>query len=232
MEALVLAGGFGTRLSTVVAGVPKPMAPVHGKPFLHYLAAYLSRNNVSRIVFCTGYLHESIERYFGNRYLGMDIGYSVEREPLGTGGAFVKALPLVSGDCCLLLNGDSFFNVPVADLLDAHRRHKADLTIALVNRSVAGRYGSVRLEGDRIAGFDEKTGNGPRLVNAGIYAVQKSIVDAIALPKAFSLEKDLLEKYCGRLTVTAFKGDGYFIDIGVPEDYRRAQREYQHLETA
>lgn len=230
MEALVLAGGLGTRLKAEIADVPKPMAPINKKPFLHYLAAYLHRNNVSRIVFCTGYLHESIERYFGNRYLGMDIAYSVEREPLGTGGAFVKALPLASGDCCLLLNGDSFFNIPVARLLDAHRLRKADLTIALVNRPASGRYGSVRLEGDRIVAFDEKGDSGPRLVNGGVYVVQKSVFDKTGLPPAFSLEKDFLETNCRRFTFTGVTGNDYFIDIGVPEDYRRAQREYARFE--
>lgn len=232
MDALVLAGGFGTRLRPLVSGVPKPMAPVHGKPFLHYLAAYLHRNNVARIVFCAGYLHEAIERYFGNRYLGMDIGYSVEREPLGTGGAFVNALPLVSGDCCLLLNGDSFFNVPVADLLDAHRRRKADLTIALVKRHTGGRFGLVRMREDRIVSFKEKRSTGPGLVNGGVYVVRRSVFDKTDLPRTFSLEKDFLEQYCNRLLFTGVAGDGYFVDIGVPEDYRRAQREYQHLETA
>ncbi len=133
MEAVILAGGFGTRLRPVISDVPKPMAPICGKPFLHYLVGYLKQNGVSKIVLCTGYLHEAVTRFFGNEYLGITIDYSVENEPLGTGGAFVNALPLICGAECLLCNGDSYYNFPVTRLSDAHRRTDADVTIALVD---------------------------------------------------------------------------------------------------
>jgi D-glycero-alpha-D-manno-heptose 1-phosphate guanylyltransferase len=230
MEAFVLAGGYGRRLASVVSDVPKPMAPVHGKPLLHYLVQYLAYNAVSRIVFCCGYLHEAIERYFGAEFHGITIDYSVEREPLGTGGALVNALHLMREEVCLVLNGDSFFKAALGKLLAAHKDNNSDVTIALKEQSRLDRYGAVRLQGNRIIAFSEKQSDARGLANGGVYVVRKSAFQSLVLPKSFSLEKDFLERYCGQLTFTGVIDKGYFIDIGTPEDYQRAQVEFRQLE--
>jgi D-glycero-alpha-D-manno-heptose 1-phosphate guanylyltransferase len=232
MEAIILAGGFGTRLQSVVSDVPKPMAPVNGKPFLHYLVAHLAKNGVSRIVLCTGYLHETIERYFGEIYLGVDMAYSLEKEPLGTGGALVEALPLVKNEVFLLLNGDTFFGISPASLSELRLRTNADIAVALVNLPFRDRYGSVQLKDNRIVSFGEKgvATQGP--ANGGVYLVRKSVIQALDLPHKFSFEKDVLEKRCGTLSIAGIVLWAYFVDIGIPEDYLRAQLEHTRLETA
>ena len=150
MHAIILAGGLGTRLRPALADVPKPMALVHGRPFLEYLLLQLRRAGYSQVVLCVGYRAEAIEAHFGDGHtLGMELCYSLEPEPLGTGGALKLAEGLLVGDSWLVLNGDSFFGIGLSELIDAHRASAAVATLALRREPEAGRYGSVVLEDQR-----------------------------------------------------------------------------------
>ena len=229
MEAIILAGGFGTRLRAAIQDVPKPMAPIRGKPFLEYLLHYLSGYKISRFVLCTGYKHEVIEHYFGAAFKGIPITYSVETEPLGTGGALQRALSLIEGPHSIVLNGDSFFEVDIDQLVQTHLAANADFTLALKKMFNFDRYGTVKREGERIVSFEEKQFCSEGEINGGVYAIKKKSLVGCNLPDKYSLEKDFLEKYISELCFCAKTFDGYFIDIGIPEDFERAQRELKAI---
>ncbi len=225
MQAIVLAGGFGTRLRARVADLPKPMAPVAGRPFLEYLLDRLAGAGCRRVVLATGHLAERITSHFGDRYCGMGIAYSHEHEPLGTGGAIVQALRALPPEPALALNGDSWLEVDLADFnawcLTQPERD------AMVLRALpdVSRYGSVRLQGERVVAFGEKAGQGPGLINAGIYRLRLSSFAGYPLPQAFSIENDFFHPHAARLGLRGYVSQGHFIDIGLPEDYDRAQTE-------
>ncbi len=223
-SAIILAGGFGTRLHSVVSDLPKPMADISGKPFLHYLLLYLKHFGVKNAILATGYLHEKIESYFGYNYEGINIQYSVETYPLGTGGAIKKALELVKGNC-FILNGDSFIAADLNQLAKFHSSKKADFSIGLKAMQHFDRYGTVVLDKNRITAFKEKEYTESGLINTGIYITSHQIFDGLDLPENFSIEKDFLEKNLERLNIAGMPVDGYFIDIGIPEDYHRASAE-------
>jgi D-glycero-alpha-D-manno-heptose 1-phosphate guanylyltransferase len=225
MDALVLAGGFGTRLRSIIQDIPKPMALIGGKPFLAYLLTYLSVNGVTRVVLCTGYKHDVVETYFGATYAGMNIIYSVETTPLGTGGAVMRAMQHVHDNACLVLNGDTFFKVDIAGLISAFTQSNADVTLALKPMTHFSRYGTVTRGKDRILSFEEKRYCQSGEINGGVYYIKKSMLVNAGYPETFSLEKDFLEPGAHTLTMTGFVENGYFIDIGIPEDYERAQQE-------
>jgi D-glycero-alpha-D-manno-heptose 1-phosphate guanylyltransferase len=230
MEAVILAGGFGTRLKTVLQDVPKPMAPINGKPFLEFLLRYLLSNNISKVILCTGYKHEVIEGYFGSSFQGLNISYSREMEPLGTGGALKKALSNVNGQHCIVLNGDSFFRAPIEDLIKSHFEYDSDFTIALKKMVDFDRYGVVNLQGSRIIGFEEKCFRNDGVINGGVYIIRKSALIDVGLPKTFSLESDFLEKNLLQLSFHGKIFNEYFIDIGVPKDYSQAQKDLPEIQ--
>ncbi len=223
LEIIILAGGAGTRLKSVVADLPKPMADIRGKPFLELLAASTLKYGVGKLIFCVSYKREIIQSHFGTSFCGVPVFYSVEEEPLGTGGAIMQAFGLVSGKSALVLNGDTFFGVDLRALWESHQKSGADATLALKYLDDCNRYGTVEVIDGRIFGFREKRAASAGLINGGIYAVKADIFKRLGLSGKFSFESDLLEKSCDSLSVRAFAGDGYFIDIGVPEDYHRAQ---------
>jgi D-glycero-alpha-D-manno-heptose 1-phosphate guanylyltransferase len=225
MEALVLAGGFGTRLQAVLPEVPKPMAPIGGKPFLEFLLGYLTRFPITHFILCTGYKHDIIEKHFGTAFKDVPITYSVEKEPLGTGGAIVQAIPLVHEQNCVILNGDTFFEIDIERFFRNHVLSNSDFSIALKTMKFFDRYGTVKRVGDRIVAFEEKCFHAAGEINGGVYVVKKSVFSKHSLTKSFSLEKDFLEKNVVNNTITGFVYDGFFIDIGLPEDYARAQTE-------
>lgn len=228
-EALILAGGLGTRLQSVVSDVPKPMAQVAGKPFVEYILQYLQEFGVERIVFSIGYKAEAFQKYFGKNYQEIEIEYVIEKEPLGTGGALKFALEHCINSEILVLNGDTFFNIELDDLWIFHQLHQSDFTMALREVENAARYGTVKLnENGKITGFIEKTGNNEKgIINAGIYILNKSIFNSYPLTEKFSLEKDFLEKYLTNLNLFGCICEGYFIDIGIPEDYKKAQDDFK-----
>jgi D-glycero-alpha-D-manno-heptose 1-phosphate guanylyltransferase len=224
MEAVILAGGAGLRLREVVRDLPKPMAPVGGRPFLGYLIDQLVHWDVRDIVLATGYKSEVVETHFGDGSShGAKIRYSVEARPMGTGGALRDALRMVRGDHFLLLNGDSFLDADLADLAEFHRGHGGVGTIALVERPDTSRYGRVSLgERGRIVSMREKGVAGPGLINGGVHVWSREISRRIGAGTV-SLESDVVPGLlplgvCGKIV------PGYFVDIGIPEDYETACR--------
>lgn len=229
-EAVILAGGFGTRLSHVVSDVPKPMAPVYGRPFLCYLLDRLADAGIQRVVLATGYMHEVIETYFGTGYQGLEIIYSNEDQPLFTGGAIRQAAEKIQSEDFVVLNGDTLFDIDFQQLYDFHTSHDAHLSIALRRVEDTGRYGAVTCENDRIVAFHEKTeSQGAGDINGGIYAIKRTWLLNQNLPTKFSFEKELMQPFAGDPHFYGLSFNDYFIDIGVPEDYFRAQQEFKTL---
>lgn len=223
-EAIILAGGFGTRLRTVVSDVPKPMAPVAGRPFLAYLLDDLVRQGYRHVVLATGYMHEKVEEYFGHHYHDLAIDYAHEATPLGTGGAIVNALQHCTEERVTVLNGDTFFRIDHDLMLNADDP-SCRLMIVLRHVPDAGRYGSVEVDPQGlITAFREKDPSaGAGLINGGIYRLDRTLLAPWPVGQPFSFEKDVLQPL--RETFRAYVSDTYFIDIGVPEDYARAQTE-------
>lgn len=225
-EAVVLAGGFGTRLRSVVADLPKPMAPVRGRPFIEYVLDDLMEQGIERVVLAVGYKAELIHEHFGDAYGSLSLVYSVEEEPLGTGGGIRQAVSLSSGDPVFVLNGDTLFRVSFEQMFSRFVRSGSLLTIALKTMQHFDRYGTVLLnEQQVITGFREKRPMAEGLINGGVYLLSRELFALKALPEKFSFEQEILEaEYLrGRFHAEIF--DGYFIDIGIPEDYQRAQVE-------
>jgi D-glycero-alpha-D-manno-heptose 1-phosphate guanylyltransferase len=229
LEAIILAGGFGTRLQEVVNDVPKSMALINGRPFLEYLLDYLKTQGVKRVVLSVGYKHEIIGQHFGDRYLGVSLDYAVEQEPLGTGGGIRLAFWRVKADRALVLNGDSIFRTSLGDLMKTHLSKKADVTIALRQLDNTGRYGRVTLNRlKRITGFEEKNAHaGPGLINAGVYVMEKMFLMEPHFRGKFSIEKDCFEQFFGSSRMFGLPARGYFLDIGIPGDYKKAQDEFK-----
>ena len=228
-EAIVLAGGLGTRLQKVVADVPKPMAVVNELPFLEYIFRYLLHYNFKSVILSVGYKHEVIKEYFGDIYLGMTVDYAVEDEPLGTGGAISLSLQQTIGNDVLVINGDTFFDVDLAQLYSKYIVNNADLAIALRQVDDVSRYGAVVTnEKSVMTNYLEKNASlGEGWINGGMYILRKSEFTKISFPQKYSFEKEYLEKLFLNGTIYGFQFKGYFIDIGIPEDYYRAQDEFK-----
>jgi D-glycero-alpha-D-manno-heptose 1-phosphate guanylyltransferase len=229
-QAVVLCGGLGTRLQDTVPQLPKALAPIGDRPFLDYLLANLAKAGVREVVLCLGYKAEMIQSAYQHNDHGLSISVSVESKPLGTAGALKNAASLISSDSFLLLNGDSLVEVDYANLLQVHATSGAKITITLARVDRADRYGTAVLKGNgEISAFFEKSSlpalDGKCLINVGVYALNRSLLDSIpACETPISLERDVLPKFIGR-GIFGFVADGFFIDIGVPEDYARAQIE-------
>ena len=224
MEAIILAGGLGTRLRSVVREVPKCMAPVDGKPFLQYLLEWLGRFDISHVVLSVGYLKESVMRFVDSQKWPFTISYAIEKEPLGTGGGIRLALQHCRENQVFVLNGDTFFNVDLRTL-----PFVAPVTVALKPMQDFDRYGAVEWDGDLVTAFHEKEPCPDGLINGGVYAIDRSQLDLSLYPKKFSFEKEVLEPLAELKQVAGRVREGYFIDIGIPEDYARAQRELPEL---
>jgi D-glycero-alpha-D-manno-heptose 1-phosphate guanylyltransferase len=230
-EAVILAGGLGTRLRGVVSDVPKSMAPVNGRPFLEYQLGYLAKWGVRRVIMASGYKGDVILGHFKDHFRGTTIIHSIEKEPLGTGGAIKLALRLAVGPDVFVLNGDTFFDINLEGMAELHRTSGAHMTVALRMVEDVARFGSVVLDADdRIRGFREKNDkSGGGFINGGVYLFGKAFFDSLNLPDKCSFEKDLLEKYYDRYRFAGMKSSSYFIDIGIPQDYERAQEEFRHI---
>jgi D-glycero-alpha-D-manno-heptose 1-phosphate guanylyltransferase len=223
MQAIVLAGGLGTRLRGVVPDLPKPLAPVAGRPFLAIVLAQLRAQGFDSAVLSVGYRHELIRDAFGDQFDAMALRYAVEDRPLGTGGAIRLAARQCSEADVFVLNGDSYAEVDFAGMMAAHRRAGAALTVCAVEVADTGRYGRILVDDGRIVGFAEKGVAGPGLINAGVYAMRRDLLQQPGLPEAFSFETDVLARRLDELRPGAWVARGRFVDIGVPEDYARAQ---------
>lgn len=228
MEAIVLAGGLGSRLRAAVPDLPKPMAPIHGRPFLEYLLDYWAGQGVSRFVLSVGYKRDIIEEHFATRYKGTEVDYAVEDQPLGTGGGLLLALKhLHRTGPFLIMNGDTFFEVDLAPMRRYHQERRAELTIALREVEANSRYGGVGIDKEgKITTFDNHARTEDRaLINGGVYLAEKSVFAGMALESdaPVSIEDQLYPRMlaAGR-RLYGFLSSGRFIDIGVPEDYQRA----------
>jgi len=224
-EAVILAGGLGTRIRSVVSDRPKVMIDVGGRPFLEILLERMMRRGLRRVILATGYMHERIESRFGARFGDVEIVYSRETHGLGTGGAVWKAIQAASQEDVFVFNGDTFFDIDLAAFHSFHKSAGADACMALKPMRGFDRYGTVQVEGTRITGFREKQPTGEGLINGGIYLLNRKNLAKLEMPETFSIEKDFFEKYAGQIHIGAFICDGYFIDIGIPEDYERARAE-------
>lgn len=227
IPAIILAGGFGTRLKSVINDLPKPMAMINSKPFLHYVFLYLTKQKITKAILSVGYKAEIIETYFGDKYLDVEIIYCREDEPLGTGGGIKKAFQLVD-DFAFVLNGDTFFDIDLNVLKKFHLQTPTDISLALKPMQNFDRYGTVEMKEDRIIKFEEKKPVEEGLINGGVYFFHKEMLNKIAEEK-FSFEKDVLEKYVSESKINGRGFENYFIDIGIPEDYSKAQIDFKKL---
>lgn len=227
----MLAGGFGTRLQQVVKEVPKSMAVVHGRPFLEYLFDFLIARGITSAVLSTGYKSNVIHSHFKDRYKELSLQYAVENEPLGTGGGIKNAFHKVIGEEAFIFNGDSLFLVDLPGMAMLHKKENAAVTLALRHLGETGRYGTVNIDTlHRIKGFHEKReGSGPGFINGGVYILNKAFITGSLFGERFSIEKDCFEKYFREMPMLGFPSEGYFLDIGIPEDYTKAQDEFARL---
>jgi len=223
MEAIILAGGLGTRLRSRIRDVPKSMAEVAGKPFLQILFDRLVGQGCSSIVLSLGYLRDVIIDAYQTSYKGVPLTYAIEETPLGTGGAIRLALQQASEPSVLVLNGDTYLDVNFAAMLAAHRSVGRPITMAITQVPDVGRYGGVTTMHGRVTGFTEKGQTGPGCINAGVYVLERMFPWPENLEERFSFETDILAHHVTQLSPAAFQCDGQFLDIGIPEDLDRAQ---------
>lgn len=232
MEAIILAGGLGTRLKQVVRDVPKSMALVNGRPFLEYLLDFLMLGGINRAILSVGYMHEAIISHFGRSYRSMRLDYAIEEEPLGTGGGIRLSFWKVHGDRAFVFNGDSIFRFHLKGMAEYHAKKDAEVTIALRRIDDTGRYGRVtRNRSGRITGFAEKKSNvSPGFISAGVYIIEKQFLLDPGFRGRFSIEKDCFEPLAGKADIFGYPATGYFLDIGIPADYQKAQDDFKELD--
>lgn len=222
-EAVILAGGLGTRLRGVVRDVPKSLAPVAGRPFLAWLLDSLAVQRIRRVVLATGYLGDQVQAALGTRWSGMTVEYSREREPLGTGGAIALALKAIEGESCFVLNGDTWLELDYAAFGRVTADADARLGVALAEVPDVMRYGAVKFDGRHLTGFHEKGQSGAGLINAGVYWMRRDLLGGCRTGAALSFEREVLVPAVSREPVIGYTQTRGFIDIGAPDDFRRAQ---------
>ncbi|MBO9632145.1 MAG: nucleotidyltransferase family protein [Chitinophagaceae bacterium] len=227
-ECIILAGGLGTRLRSAVPDLPKCMAPVAGKPFLAWVIDYYKQQGIDRFVLALGYMHEAIEAFVAEQYSDLDFAFSIEYEPLGTGGAIRLACVHTFDENVLVLNGDTLFTVKLDEVSEFHLSKKSDCTLTLKPMKEFDRYGVVSLLPDqRIESFREKQYYADGLINGGVYALNVNAFMELPFEDTFSFEKDYLEQYYTKQKVYGLVQDEYFIDIGIPADFERANQEFR-----
>ena len=228
MDAIVLAGGKGTRLRSVISELPKPMAPINGRPFLEYILASLSDGGFSRVVLSVGYKYETIIDHFGETFNGLKLNYAIEDKPLGTGGAIKAALRFCADDYVFVLNGDTYFAVDYRQMHQRAVESKANIFIAVKELENFDRYGLLDIADGHVKKFHEKKFCAKGFINGGVYCLRRDLLDGV-METAFSFETDFLERFQQDLNASAFESTGYFIDIGIPADYARAQSDFQKI---
>jgi D-glycero-alpha-D-manno-heptose 1-phosphate guanylyltransferase len=230
IECIILAGGLGTRLRSAVPDLPKCMAPIAGKPFLAYLLDYLLAQQVTKFIFSLGYMHEVIEDFIKSNYPQIQYQIALESEPLGTGGAIRLACEYTTEENVIVMNGDTMFRVDVQSLLKYHSAQKSDCTLSLKTMHQFDRYGVVETDAENnITSFKEKKQYDSGNINGGVYALHVPSFKSIQVPEKFSFEKDYLENYFNEIKMVGYLVDGYFIDIGIPEDFEKAGREFGNI---
>lgn len=221
MEAIILAGGFGTRLNSVIKDVPKPMAPIQDKPFLEILLTNLHKKGFTRVILSLGFMSEFIRSYFGTSFLGIEIVYSIEEQPLGTGGAIKLALEYAKKDHIFIFNGDTFLDLEVLDVEDLWLKYRKPILVTTKIQD-SSRYGGVVVDDGVLISFVEKCSQKSELINAGCYVLPKNqLRNFTKFLNEFSFEQNYLSSYEGEIRI--FISQGLFIDIGIPEDFHIAQ---------
>jgi D-glycero-alpha-D-manno-heptose 1-phosphate guanylyltransferase len=230
-DIIILAGGLGTRLKTVVSDLPKCMAPVNGKPFLAYVIDHFQQQGIVNYIFSLGYKHEAIIEYlshFTTHDSPLTFQYSIEEEPLGTGGAIKKACSLAKSENVFVTNGDTLFKADSSALQNFHFLKNADCTLALKPMKNFNRYGVVELNNDdSVKHFNEKKYYESGLINGGLYMLNVADFLNEPFPEKFSFETAYLEKLYNKKRMFGLVQDEYFIDIGIPEDYAKAAKELE-----
>jgi D-glycero-alpha-D-manno-heptose 1-phosphate guanylyltransferase len=225
-EAIILAGGLGTRLRSVVPNLPKCMAFVNSKPFLTYVINHLLAQGVDRFIFSLGYKSEAIIDFLEKAFPSLSYKVVVEDEPLGTGGAIKKACSATESSSVLVTNGDTLFTIEVKSVADLHESYNVHCTLSLKPMKNFDRYGVVEIDGNHvIKSFREKQHYDSGLINGGMYILNVNNFLKEDLPEKFSFEKDYLEQFFNQRKMLGIEQDQYFIDIGIPQDYARAQLE-------
>lgn len=226
-KAIILAGGFGTRLNSVLSDLPKPLAPINGKPFLEYQMDYWIHQGIDHFVLSVGYLKEKIVNYFGDNYQNIPINYAIEDMPLDTGGGLLKALDFITSDePILVLNGDTFFEVDLKVIKDFHLNRGSIWTFSLFRTKEKGRYMGIHLEpSGKLKFMNQEINDQERLANGGVYLINPATVKGLGYKSGekISLEKDILKKLSADYAnIYGIEFEERFIDIGVPDDYKRA----------
>jgi D-glycero-alpha-D-manno-heptose 1-phosphate guanylyltransferase len=230
-EAIILAGGLGTRLKEVAADVPKSMVEINGRPFLEYQLDFLDKWGLRRVILSVGHQKEKIIGHFNNQYKSLEIAYAIEDKPLGTGGAILNSLRHVQGFSTFIFNGDTYFDVNLQRLDDFRKIKEADMVLAMRFEIEPARFGILEFDNNnRITHFYEKSdGIEEGYINGGVYVVRKDYLLRFGLPEKFSFEKDFLQKYHKTESFYGMRCFSYFRDIGVPEDYHKAIDEFKRL---
>ena len=225
-EVIILAGGLGTRLASTIIEIPKCLAPVSGKPFLHYVITHLKKQGIEKFIFALSYKSQDIINYIRSEHPELKVEFSMEEEPLGTGGAIKKACVLLQDKTVLVVNGDTLFSININKLNLFHDMCGADCTLSLVSMHHFERFGTVELNKDySIKSFKEKQRCEAGLINGGVYALHAKRFLEEDLHRKFSFEKEYLEKHYNKRRMFGVIQNEYFIDIGTPEDYAKAQKE-------
>ena len=229
-EVIILAGGLGTRLRSVVSDLPKCMAPVAGQPFLKHVIRYLLSQGIEKFIFSLGYKHEIIEEFLTSQFPTLHCEFSVEQEPLGTGGAIYLACKRAKDNDVFVINGDTLFKADLKKAALFHIEHSADCTLLLKPMQGFERYGAVELDDDyAVSSFKEKQYFQTGDINAGIYILNVEQFIDKDFPEKFSFEKDYLEKHYTERKIFGVIQDRYFIDIGIPADFQKAQEELKQI---
>jgi D-glycero-alpha-D-manno-heptose 1-phosphate guanylyltransferase len=227
-EVIILAGGLGTRLREAVPELPKCMAPVAARPFLFYVINYLRMQGLVKFIFALGYKHEVIEQYLADNFHTLDYQCVIEAEPLGTGGAVQLACRHATSKNVVITNGDTLFKADIATLISIHDRLKAACTLALKPMHNMDRYGVVDVEENgMVSSFREKQYYDQGLINGGLYVLDRQAFLAAGFPDKFSFETDFLQREVANQKIAGVQQEEYFIDIGIPADFRRAQEEFK-----
>jgi D-glycero-alpha-D-manno-heptose 1-phosphate guanylyltransferase len=225
VKAVVLCGGLGTRLGELTRETPKPLLDVAGCPFLHHVLGKLAAAGITDVTLATSFQWQKIARVYGSAWKGLQIRYSVEAEPLGTGGAVRQAMSQAQAGEALVLNGDTLFDMDLNALVTFGVQRNAQVAVAVRRVPDVSRYGAVRIDKDgRMVQFGEKRQQGAGLINAGLYVVKADVFQGIDAAR-FSFENDVLATGIDHLRLYAMEANGYFIDIGVREDLARAARD-------
>lgn len=226
MEAIILAGGLGTRLGELTSHTPKPMLQINDRPFVSYVMDYLVESDVDCIIFAVSYLANQFVDYFGDSYRSVPLKYSIEKEPLGTGGAIKNAMRLCEGEPILIVNGDTFCPLDIRRMYAEHQQKNAVISMGVSKVDNTSRYGSVITSpNDSVISFTEKgLTSGPGYINCGTYLLSKNIPIINKLPAAFSFEKEILEKFeDSELKINTFSTSAEFLDIGIPSDFEKSK---------